>query len=325
MTEKDIAISIIMPVHNAGSTIGRALSSIASQRFLSFELLIINDGSTDDSKKIIQSLIAENEVLRERVNVTEFPDSKGVEVARRYGLEAASGVFIAHCDADDYVDPDWLGNLYNEATAFDADLTIAPYIAELPVGKSKIVYPDHISDGLNSMTINTVNFSLWNKLIRREFIIRNNISYLPGVECWEDLGLLTQIYALTPRIKVIDSASYHYFDNPKGTNLSRSGKDKLLRDHLRMSDNISDWMNQHNLSQHYKPFIDYLKYISKIKYLRGKNKNVKKWLATYPETNTSIMRMRRVPISVRFMTKAITMLPDILTQKIADICDNFYS
>jgi len=285
---------------------------------------MVNDGSTDRSVEVVRDFMAIRPAFGDKVRLISYNFRRGSEAARKIGLEEARGKYLAHCDADDRTEPQWLQEMYDEAERTGADLVIAPYLSENPKGKIKKITPDHIPEGLNRMTINTVNFSLCNKLIRREFITSRGVTYLPGVERWEDLGLLTQIYASGAKTAEIGSASYHYLENPHGNTLSRSKKEILLRDHLMMALLIEQWLDEKGLTESYTPYLNYLKYISKIKYLRSRDKDIKTWLATFPEVNTKIMGMRRVPLPVRLLTSAVALLPAAISQRVADFCDIFY-
>lgn len=321
---QEVAISVIVPFHNAETTIERVLTSLRGQTFDSFEVIMVNDGSTDLTVEVVKDFMALNTEFAPKISIVTYNFRRGSEEARRLGLNEAAGRFVAHCDADDYVDSDWLENMYNGAMSHRADIAIAPLISETPQGKFRIIRNDHLSEGLNAMTINTVNFSLCNKLISRDFIERHSLGYLPGVERWEDLGLLTQIYAYEPKIAVVEKPSYHYINDPDNKSLSKSKRELLLRDHLMMALLIEQWLEERQIIGKYGPYLDYLKFVSKIKHLRGKGKNVKLWLETFPEVNMKIMSMKRVPLLVRLMTAAVAILPCKLTQKVANLCDIFY-
>lgn len=331
---QEVAISVIVPFYNAESTIERLLTSLKDQTLSSFEVVMVNDGSTDRTVEVVKDFMALNPDFALRIRVVSYNFRRGVVEARRLGLKEAAGRFIAHCDADDYVDPPWLDDMYNGVISEGADLAVAPYISETPRTKTnpehhrktllKTIHHDHIPQGLNEMTINTANFSLWNKLISREFIERHSLSYLPGVERWEDLGLLTQIYACQPKIAIIPTPSYHYIDDPNSKTLSKSKKEFLLRDHLMIALLVEQWLEERKMTDKYTPYLNYLKFISKIKHLRGQGKNVRQWLETFPEVNNKILGMKRVPLLVRLMTAAVANLPSNLTQKVANLCDIFY-
>lgn len=101
-------ISVIVPVFNSESTLSRCVDSILKQSFNDFELILVNDGSTDNSAKICE----EYAKLDTRVVVIN-KENGGVSSARNFGIERSNGKFILFCDSDDYVEKQWIEDLYN--------------------------------------------------------------------------------------------------------------------------------------------------------------------------------------------------------------------
>ena len=102
-------ISIIVPVYNAESTLIRCLNSLLKQSFEDFELLVVNDGSTDNSLKILRDY----ERIDDRIVIINKLNG-GVSSARNAGLEVVKGEWVAFCDSDDYVEPEFTTNLHNK-------------------------------------------------------------------------------------------------------------------------------------------------------------------------------------------------------------------
>ena len=115
-------ISVIIPVYNKTTYIGRCLKSIFSQDFPSFEVIAVDDGSTDASGKMCDQW-AETEP---RLNVYHIPNS-GVTAARRYGLEHSQGRYVMFVDADDRLMSGALKAMYDTIQETDADEVISPY------------------------------------------------------------------------------------------------------------------------------------------------------------------------------------------------------
>ena len=101
-------ISVIVPVYNVENKIKKCLDSLKGQTFSDFEILLINDGSKDSSGDICE----EYAHLDNRFKVFHLPNG-GVSNARNYGLQQASGRYVAFVDSDDYVDEEYLETLYN--------------------------------------------------------------------------------------------------------------------------------------------------------------------------------------------------------------------
>lgn len=113
-------VSVIMPVYNKAEYLAQGLQSILDQVFRDFELLIINDGSTDSSLSIIQDFARRDP----RILVFDVPNG-GVSKARNLGLDRASGKYITFIDADDYVAPEYLENMYRILCRWGVDMVIS--------------------------------------------------------------------------------------------------------------------------------------------------------------------------------------------------------
>lgn len=114
-------ISIIIPIYNAEKTLNRCLDSIKQQIFNDFEVLLIDDGSKDSSLTICKSYASKDS----RFRVFE-KENGGASSARNIGLNNAKGEYIAFCDSDDYVEPDWLIQFINGMS--HADIVISFFI-----------------------------------------------------------------------------------------------------------------------------------------------------------------------------------------------------
>ena len=102
---KNSIISIIIPVYNAEATLERCIQKIIEQSYPNWELLLVDDGSTDNSR-----VICNEASLKDKRIISIHKENGGVSSARNIGIEKASGEWITFCDSDDYVGPYWLQN-----------------------------------------------------------------------------------------------------------------------------------------------------------------------------------------------------------------------
>ena len=126
-------ISIIVPCYNAELTLDKTITSILKQTLKDFEVIFVNDGSTDQTNKILRQY----ENLDNRVQVIDLPRNMGVVKARNEGLLAAKGNIIAFCDADDYWRPEKLEK-QTKIISTGSDLAISNYL-KISKNKNKIV------------------------------------------------------------------------------------------------------------------------------------------------------------------------------------------
>lgn len=317
------AISVIIPFHNAESTIEVTARSLAGQTFDNVEYIFVNDGSTDRSVEVLRDFLALNPGFEKKVKFLSLEYRRGYAEASRVGMENSTGLYIVACDADDYVDPTAFELMYKEAGEGVYDVVIAPYY-EHKGKRIKIVVPVRHIDSLNDMSLNTVHFSLWNKLLRRSLLEEKEILPYPGVDCWGDLGVVSRFMAFKPKVKVIAAPFYHYIIDPGKKSLSRDRKTRVLEDHLMMALLLEKWFNDNGFATENEEFLNHLKFIAKVKFLRGRDKEVKKWKCTFPETNAVIMSLRHIPLYYRVIFRIVYLLPTKLCQWMADKCDVFY-
>lgn len=189
------------------------------------------------------------------------------------------------------------------AEASHADMVCTPYIVERGKGKrSTVSFPSLDFPQLNDMPLDTLHGSLWNKIVRRSVINEHNIRFFEGINCWEDLGLMFRIVIATRRIVIYNQAYYHYRRSDSHT-LSTNSMARVLNDHLRMAEAVESWFSTQpeSLMQRFMPFILFLKFTAKIKLLRGHNRDLQRWRATYPESNDHIMQYRNIPRFYRWL------------------------
>lgn len=321
------SVSVIIPFYNAETTLEKTLASLAAQTYRDIQIVLVNDGSTDGSTDVIERFTACNGDFPYPPILITLNGNQGVATARAAGLENATGDYVIHCDADDYMHPSYIQQLYDTARMYDADVVVSgmTYV----YGERTKVVPQLIATKqgaphatLNELPINTSTFTLCCKLIRRDFIISNDIAFFSGVDRWEDLGFVTQVLALNPVIASCSLAGYYYVQHDRGKSLSRSKSELLLRDHLMMALMIEEWMMERGVHDRYEHFLTYLKYVAKIKYLRCKPRDVAKWKQTFPEVNGRIMSLTHVLLVVRMLTRLVAVLPTKLSQAVANIADS---
>ena len=118
----DVRISVIIPIYNVERYIRECLQSVARQSFSAYEVLMVDDGSTDQSGRIAQEYADRYSRFR-----LIHKENGGLSSARNAGLEQAKGMYVCFVDADDYITEDYLCRLYEKAEETNADMVIADY------------------------------------------------------------------------------------------------------------------------------------------------------------------------------------------------------
>jgi len=205
-------ISIMLAAFNAEKTIQKMVDSIVNQSFKDWELIAVNDGSTDETGKILDSYASADSRIR-----VIHKKNGGVAAARQDGFDAACGEYTIHADADDWAEPDMLQEMYNAARIEKADIVISDFYTDSD-GKSTVSMqrPDSLAsdDVLYGLYAKGLFGGLCHKLIKKSAYDKAQARFIPKVNYCEDLLVLTQILTRTkPKIVYIPKPFYHYVLN----------------------------------------------------------------------------------------------------------------
>lgn len=207
---EEVKVSIIVPVYKAEKSIAHCIESILGQTYHNIELLLIEDGSPDNSGAICDSYTNDP-----RVKVIHNTNH-GVSRTRNTGLEYATGDYITFCDSDDYYAPKHVEKSVFAAQKQDSDITISGYYLQQ---KGKFVSSVHIPSGPMSEEDVVRHFSVdnefggfcWNKLYKKEVL--QGIKFPEDLEILEDTYLLCSAMEKTKKIYYLAEPLYYYCDN----------------------------------------------------------------------------------------------------------------
>ena len=227
-------VSIILPVYNAQNHLARCVGSICAQTYSNIEIIILNDGSKDQSLPVCEEFRAKDPRI-----VLVDKENSGVADTRNLGLKLAGGKYVQFVDSDDYLDPDFTAALVAAAEA--------PYKMVIPAGASKPEQVlDKIQDELGVMSVarppemreygflpagiyDKDTFArrlmdkpasyfysvLWNKLYRRDLLTRNDIQFVSEMHWAEDLVFNLRYIQYAETFVSIGKAGYYYVQNPQ--------------------------------------------------------------------------------------------------------------
>ena len=216
-------VSIVIPVYNARGYIERCMHYLLMQTLEDIEIIVVNDGSTDNSMEPINKLA----IIDKRIKVINQQNMlQGA--ARNNGLKYARGEYIGFCDADDYVDLNYYEYLYKTAVKHDADVALAENVR---VSKTKykprlnITNETEYEDIMNKFKVcnQNKNECPTNKIYRKEYIDKYNIRFTEGVYCEDKLFSIMAVYYCN-KIVTVPNVHYFYWENPKSTVNSRKTK-----------------------------------------------------------------------------------------------------
>lgn len=199
-----IDISVIVPVYNAEQYLSKCFDSILNQTIKNFEIIVINDGSTDNSLKIIQ------EYHQKYPEVIKVIDQKnmGQAIARNNGINKAFGNYICFVDSDDWISNVYLEKLYNKAIKDSLDIVICDaYIIVDDYIKKMNVNVIKTGNLIKDYILNTSS-PCW-KIIKKDIIVKNKLLFSEG-HIYEDLATVPLYGLLTKKIGFIDDNLYYY-------------------------------------------------------------------------------------------------------------------
>lgn len=219
-------ISIVVPVYKAEAYLQRCVDSILAQTLKDWELILVDDGSPDNSGTLCDNIAASNP---ERLIKVIHKTNGGVSSAREAGMQAAAGVYSIHVDPDDWIDSDMLMMLYNKAISTDADIVVCDFL--LDYGARQVVSsqkPDNSIPYLRQLLMQETHGSLCNKLIKKELYRLYDIHFPLDILCWEDLFVCCILVMNDCKMEYVSKAFYHYDLHSNGNSMARKVSRKTV-------------------------------------------------------------------------------------------------
>ena len=215
-------ISIIIPCYNAEQSLERCLNSVVSQYYQNLEIIIVDDGSKDQTSDIYTKFKKEDY----RIKVIRQNNS-GVSKARNVGLKAVTGDYMCFVDSDDWVEKNYCEELYNILAAENADVSIIEASYEDENGTivyNKPISKDKIFDGQQALILlledEEIQSHPWGKLFKSSLL--KNVRFPENLKSFEDYSTLFKIFDKAVKVVKSDKKLYHYVqrDNSLSHNLS---------------------------------------------------------------------------------------------------------
>lgn len=224
-------ISIIVPIYNTERYLEKCLDSLVNQTLKNIEIILINDGSPDNSEKIIKKYLKK---YSDKI-VYYKKENEGQGVARNYAIKLARGEYLTFVDSDDFVEKTMLEELYNKVKDESADIVVSTKMYEI---KSE------------TLTISSANFDESNpykkyilnnsgpvgKIIKKEIIQDNNL-YFPNLRAYEDIAVVPLWGLYAKKISYIEKAFYYYVIH-EGSTMKQSIYNEKLTNIYSSLDNL---------------------------------------------------------------------------------------
>lgn len=213
-------ISIIVPIYNVEKYIRTCIESILAQTYRNVEVIIVNDGSTDQSLAVISDLICSHhnvKVINQK--------NQGVSVARNTGIDVATGKYIIFVDPDDKIMPGFVSSLYQIADKTGADIvrgSFRDFNGNIPKGwVPDFNVPTNCGTiVLDQFLSSNISFAVWSSIYRLDFINSNHIRFTPGIIFFEDGEFTIRAYMLAKLVATSPEPNYAYRINRPGSILT---------------------------------------------------------------------------------------------------------
>jgi Glycosyltransferases involved in cell wall biogenesis len=234
-------VSVLIPVYNTEKYLARCIESVLCQTLEDFEVIIVNDGSTDSSINILNEYASKDNRI-----IIVNKENGGAPSARNIAIPMAKGEYISFVDSDDWIAPNMLSESYKKAKETHADIIVfnfnRAYHLERVIQNDPILEQDIIvsKDILGEFSYKYLfemkGSSVWNKLYRSEFLHKYNL-YMGNVRIGEDLFFNLHALIHLPKISMINRNLYYYFVNEKS--ITRSYAKKQIDDYATCLKEIS--------------------------------------------------------------------------------------
>ena len=276
-------VSVIVPVYNVEKYLEKCLNSLVNQTLDNIEIIIVNDGTKDNSEEIIKKFM---EKYPQKI-VYLKKEHGGLSDARNYGMPYAKGEYIAFLDSDDYVEKDIYKEMYELAKKENSDMVECNFLWEYPNKVREDI--GQVYNGKKEM-LEKVRVVAWNKLIRRSILEKTQIQFPKGLR-YEDVEFT---YKLIPHLNKVSFLKKPYIHYIQRENSIINVQNERTKEIFTVLDNVIDYYKENNFYDEYKEELEYVytRYLlcsSLLRMVKIKDKDIRKNMlkTTWENLNTN--------------------------------------
>ena len=240
-----VKVSVIVPVYNVEKYLRRCLESLVSQTLKEIQIIVVDDGSTDRSSHIIQEFQQKHSQIE-----CYKKENGGLSDARNYGMQYATGTYVAFLDADDYVEPLMYQHMYEKAQKEESDMVECNFYWTYPKKEKKDMGVKYF--GAKEM-LEKARVVAWNKLYRRDVLQKANVTFPKGLQ-YEDIEFFYEVIPYIERVSFIKQAMVHYVQRK---NSISNTQDKKVGDIFLIWNHILQYYRSKRLYDTYKEELEY--------------------------------------------------------------------
>ena len=239
-------VSVIVPIYNVEKYLEKCINSLLSQTLEDIQIILVNDGSKDNSGNIAKEYEKNN---NDRVIYVE-KENGGLSDARNYGLKYATGDFIAFLDSDDYIEKNAYEEMYNKAIEENADYVECDFIWEFP---NKIRVDKQYPYKNKKEMLSFVRVVAWNKLIKRQLITDNNLEFPKGLR-YEDVEFTYKLIPFVNKFAYVNKPFIHYVQREGSI---ANVQNERTAEIFTVLDNVIEFYKKNNIYEKYRDELEY--------------------------------------------------------------------
>lgn len=287
-----VLISVIIPIYGVEKYIEKCVRSLFDQTLKDIEFIFVNDCTRDRSIDILEKLIKEYG-YEERIKIIHHSTNLGLPAARNSGLKEANGIYIFHCDSDDFLELDALEQFYMTAIKDNADIVWSDFYLSFEKNErymsqnpKYLNFEDNPYLLLKLMLGGNLKYNVWNKLIKKSIYTDNNLIFPEGRGMGEDMTII-KCFVHANKLSYLPQATYHYVQLNSGayTKSLNGVKLKQIRENVEDLENYILNLSDEDLSN----YIHYFKLSVKLPFLISEDTDsYKLWNKWFSESNRYI-------------------------------------
>lgn len=296
-------VSVIVPIYRVEQYLERCIRSLMEQTLEQMEYVFINDCTPDDSMAVLRAVIKSYPRRQGSIRIIENLENMGTAYVRTQGLKIVSGDYVGWCDADDWCERDMFEKMWNAAVENDCDIVTCNYKIEnesfsREVRRKNITNPHGYIYNLYKEPY-CLSEALWDKLVRRELIEKNNIYPFEGIDRGEDFNMFVRTFYFARKCKVLNDCLYHYWNNP----ISMTKKKEDWTKQKENFDMVVAFMEQQD-KVGLKKTCDFIKFTVKMQF-KHLFMSEAEWFQVYRECHSSIIYFESIPLVNRIVLQIV--------------------
>lgn len=309
-------VTIIIPIYNVEKYIERCVRSVLEQTLLDIEFIFVNDATQDNSVEILNRLIEEYPQRKKHIKIIHHKKNLGLSAARKTGIENSSGEYIGWVDSDDWIEKDMFRKMYAKAQTEDADIVCCNIYRDKKEGifEEKYQYDEEDIDVVVEHPEWGIYSAMWNKLIRKDLYVKNDIYPLETISMWEDFAVTFRLRCVSKKTVILNECLYHY--NNKNENSITGTKARCnLDDKLNCAEFLCKWLNGKLSDKNWIKMMQFF-FQTKASLFYPPHYNLKVWRTALVESNKYIWKYTQVPLLKKIEYWAMIKLPFAIADKI---------